>query len=90
MTVTLKGKLYDTYKAPDFIDKESGKTSEGKHKLQLLIPTIQSNGAVKTEMMDISIPEEQIEKYKTQIGKDIELPCAVVSQSKVSFYVPKT
>lgn len=87
MKVSIKGKLLSIYKATDFTDKQSGEVSEGKNKLQMLIPTTLSNGIVKNDLMDISIPKEQLKDYESKVGKDIDLECAYVSKSPVSFYV---
>lgn len=88
MKVSIQGKLMSLYKAPDFKDKDTGEvTSIGKHKLQLLVETKLSNGSVKHDMQDISIPDEQLKSYEGQIGKEVNVSCNYVSKSQVSFYV---
>ncbi len=88
MKVQIKGKLLSLYRAPDFKDKETGEVlSAGKHKLQLLVESELSNGSIKQEMQDISIPENRVKEYETQIGKDVSVVCSFMSKSNVSFYV---
>jgi len=88
MKVQIKGKLLSLYRAPDFKDKETGEIkSTGKYKLQLLVQSELSNGSVKNEMQDISIPDEKVKTYETQIGKDINIECSFMSKSPVSFFV---
>ncbi len=88
MKIQIRGKLLSLYKSPDFRDKESGEVvSIGKHKLQLLVESELSNGSVKQEMQDISIPDEKIKEYEAQVGKEVNIACNYVSKSQVSFYV---
>ena len=88
MKVSIKGKLLSLYKSPDFKDKETGEVmSVGKYKLQLLVDTELSNGSVKQDMQDVSIPDEKLKEYEAQIGKDVNVTCSYVSKSQVSFYV---
>ena len=88
MKVSIKGKLMSLYKAPDFKDKSTGEVmSIGKHKLSLLVESELSNGSVKNDIQDISIPDEQVKDYEAQIGKEVSVTCAFISKSQVSFYV---
>ena len=88
MKVIIEGKLLSLYRAPDFKDKETGEVvSEGKHKLQLLVETELSNGQHKTELQDISIPDQRVKEYEAQIGKTVQVKCDYVAKSQVSFYV---
>ena len=87
MKVIIEGKLLSIYKTPDFKDKETGEVSEGKNKLQLLVDSELSNGSVKQEMQDISIPVSHFKEYEAQVGKKVQVVCQYVSKSQVSFYV---
>ena len=87
MKVIIEGQLLSLYQAPDFKDKETGEVSIGKHKLQLLVESELSNGSVKQEMQDVSIPAEQLKDYKSKVGQKVQVPCHYVSKSQVSFYV---
>ncbi|MDD2905180.1 MAG: hypothetical protein PHH41_07760 [Sulfurimonas sp.] len=87
MKVIIEGMLLSTYKKPDFKDKETGEVTKGKPVLQLLVDTELSNGSVKQEMQDISIPLEKLSEYENQKGKKIQVRCSYVSKSNVSFFV---
>ncbi len=88
MKVSIKGKLLSLYKSPDFKDKTTGEIlSTGKHKLGLLVETQLSNGSIKNDIQDISIPDTQVKEYETQIGKEVNIECSYISKSQVSFYV---
>lgn len=88
MKISISGKLMSLYKNPDFKDKDTGEVvSSGKHKLQLLVETKLSNGSIKHDMQDISIPDAQIKEYEAQIGKEVNVNCSYISKSQVSFYV---
>ena len=88
MKISIQGKLMSLYKNPDFKDKDTGEVvSTGKHKLQLLVETKLSNGSIKHDMQDISIPDSQVKEYEAQIGKEVNVNCSYISKSQVSFYV---
>lgn len=87
MKVIIEGKAVSLYRTPDFKDKETGEVSKGKSKLQLLVETILSNGAVKQDMQDISIPDDRLKEFEIQIGKSVKVECDIYSKSQVSFYV---
>lgn len=87
MKVIIEGQLLSVYKNNDFKDKETGNVSEGKHKLQLLIENELSNGSIRHEMQDISIPLERVKEFEDQIGQRVQVKCDVLSKSQVSFYV---
>lgn len=87
MKVIIEGKLLSTYVKPDFKDKETGEVTKGKPVLQLLVDTELSNGSIKQEMQDITVPIEKMSEYKDQIGKNVQVQCSFMSKSNVSFYV---
>ena len=88
MKVSIKGKLLSLYRAPDFKDKATGEVvSTGKYKLGLLVETELSNGSIKHDIQDISIPDAQVKDYELQIGKEVKVDCSFISKSQVSFYV---
>ena len=87
MQVTLEGNLIGLFKKPDFKDKSTGEVTEGKHTLQILVDTKLSNGSVKQEMQDITIPKEKLAEYEVQKGKKIQVKCNFMSKSNVNFYV---
>ena len=87
MKVIIEGQLLSVYKGTDFKDKETGAVSEGKHKLQLLVENELSNGSIRHEMQDVSIPLEQVKEFESQIGQKVQVKCEVLSKTQVSFYV---
>lgn len=87
MKISVKGKLLSLYKNPDFKEKTTGEVTAGKYKLQLLVETELSNGSVKHDMQDISIPDSRVEEFKVQVGKEVNVNCSYISKSPVSFYM---
>lgn len=86
MQVILEGQLLSMFQAPDYTDSQ-GEVTKGKHKLQLLVDTKLSNGSVKQEMQDISIPDNKVSEYEAQRGKKIQVKCNFMSKSNVNFYL---
>lgn len=69
----LSAVLINTYKSSDYKNKETGVTTEGRNKLQLLVETPMKNGSIKKELIDLSVKPEVYLKHKDAIGKTIEV-----------------
>ena len=82
----IKAKLLHIFTSADYTNKETGKTSQGKVKLQLLAQTTLKNGEVKNELIDISIPKADYEKYKLKIGSTVEVPVGIIVKGNVTYY----
>ncbi len=87
MQVILEGNLIGLFKKPDYKDKTSGEVTEGKHTLQILVDTKLSNGSIKQEMQDVTIPNEKVPEYESQKGKKVQVRCNYMSKTNVSFFV---
>lgn len=87
MKIIIEGMLHSIHKSNDFKDKETGKETQGKHKLEVLVADELPNGSIKHEMQYISIPDNRFKEFESQVGKKVQVKCDVVSKSQVSFYV---
>ena len=88
MQVAIEGNLIGLFKKPDFKDKTTGEIlTEGKYTLQILVDTKLSNGSVKQEMQDVTIPNDKLAEYENQKGKKIQVKCSYMSKTNVSFFV---
>lgn len=79
----IKAKLFGVYISSDFT-KEDGTVVQGKPKLQLLDEVTLKNGEKKSELLDISIPQDKVRLYKDKIGTTVEVEVGVVG--KCSYY----
>ena len=86
MTVTIEGKMFGGYKKPDFTNKETGEVSKGKYIVQLMVEQKLKNDEVKNELLDVSIPNELIDKYKGKEGQPVQIKCNYMAKDKVTFY----
>ena len=82
----IKAKLLHIFTSADYTNKETGEISQGKVKLQLLAQTTLKNGEVKNELIDISIPKVDYEKYKSKIGSTVEVPVGIIAKGNVTYY----
>ena len=82
----IKAKLLHIFTSADYTNKETGETSQGKVKLQLLAQSTLKNGEVKNELIDISIPKDDYEKYKSKIGATVEVPVGIIAKGNVTYY----
>lgn len=87
MKIIIEGMLLSIYKSNDFKDKETGEISHGKNKLQMVLESELQNGSVKNEMLDISIPDNRVKEFETQVGKKVQVKCDIMSKGQISFYV---
>lgn len=78
----LKAVLLNTYKSNDFTNKDTGVTTIGRNKIQLLIEKPLKNGGVKKELIDLSIPEEKLSKYLGMEGKQVEVDVSYFGDCK--------
>ena len=83
--LVLKAKLLNIYKSNDYTDKESGKTTLGKVKLQLLSTKKMKDGSTKQELLDISIPAEKLEQYKNKAGQEVSIEVGLIAK-QYTFY----
>lgn len=84
MNVYIKGRIEECYEKPQYVNKDTGETSEKKFAVQLMTKVQLNNGSIKKELVDVTIKEEELSKYKSSLGKDIEICCKLYSQSPVS------
>lgn len=84
MTIFIKGKVTDCYEKPIFINKATGEASERKFAVQLITDVKLSNGQSKKELIDINIKEEDMNKYQSNLGKEVEIGCNLYSNSPIS------
>ena len=73
--------IYVTFR---LVNKETGETTPKKFAVQLLATQKLNNGALKKELVDITIEEKEVQKYQSNIGKDMEINCKLYSKSAIS------
>jgi len=86
MTVTIEGKMLSGYQKPDFTNKETGETTKGKFIVQLMVEQKLKNDEIKNELLDVSIPNELISKYKGKDGQVVHIKCNYMAKERVTFY----
>jgi len=84
MNVTIQGTIIDFYEKPIFVNKETGESSPKRYAVQMLSNIKLNNGETKKDLIDITIDETNINKYKSNIGKEIEINCKLYSKTAIS------
>ena len=82
--LVLKAKLIGIFKSNDYTDRDTGKTTIGKTKLQLQTTRAMQDESTKVELLDISIPDDKVSQYKSKVGQSVEVSVGVIG--KVSYY----
>ncbi len=81
----LKSELMGIYKSNDFVNKQTGETTIGRTKIQLLEKQTMKDGSLKMVVLDVSIPENKKHLYtKQMIGKVVEVEVSTIGD--VKFY----
>jgi hypothetical protein len=81
----LKAKLLSIYKSMDYVNKETGETTLGKVKLQLMSEIRLKNGETKQELKDISIPNEKLSLFKDKVGQVVSVEVNLIAK-QYTFY----
>ena len=84
MNIIIQGKVIDCYEKPIYTNKETGESTTKKFAVQLLANQKLNNGVSKKELVDITIEEKEVQKYQSNIGKDMEINCKLYSKSAIS------
>ena len=84
--LVIRAKLLHIFTSANYTNPETGETTQGKVKLQLLAQTTLKNGEIKNELIDISIPKADYEKYKSKVGSTVEVPVGIIAKGKVTYY----
>jgi len=80
----LKAKLFGIFKSNNYTDRDTGKTTIGKTKLQLQTTRTMQDESTKVELLDISIPDDKVSMYKSKVGQSVEVSVGVIG--KVNYY----
>ncbi len=81
----LKSELMGIYKSNDFVNKQTGETTTGRTKIQLLEKQTMKDGSLKMVVLDVSIPDNKKHLYtKDKIGKVVEVEVSTIGD--VKFY----
>lgn len=84
MNIIVQGKVIDCYEKPIYTNKETGESTTKKFAVQLLANQKLNNGVSKKELVDITIDEKEVQKYQSNIGKEMEINCKLYSKSAIS------
>lgn len=86
MKLKLVLKIENLFKAKDFEDKKTGEVTNGKWKIQTFDHVETAQGK-QMKLIDISIPQELYEVFKTKVGQEVEMLVGTyISNNKVGFY----
>ena len=86
MNITIEGKMLSGYQKPDYTNKESGEITKGKFVVQLMVEQKLKNDEIKNELLDVSIPNDLITKYKGKEGQPVQIKCNYMAKERVTFY----
>ena len=84
MNIIIQGRVIDCYEKPIYTNKETGESTTKKFAVQLLANQKLNNCVSKKELVDITIDEKEVQKYQSNIGKEMEINCKLYSKSAIS------
>lgn len=86
---TVTGQVVKLFTQQGRVDKETGELGDSSPKVQLLGEMPVQGGETRLELITLKV--ENVETYKTLLGKRIRVPLGFFSPSKGSivFFIPK-
>ena len=84
--IIIKAKLLHIFTSADYKNPETQEVTKGKVKLQLLAIVTLKNGEIKNELIDISIPKENYDTYKSKVGSTVEVPVGLIAKGQITYY----
>lgn len=86
MELVIRAKLHNIFKAKDFKNKDGQIESKGKWQLQF-IDEIEGDEGMQIVVHKVSIPDDKVDVFKSQVGELVEVPVKAFSnKGKVVFY----
>lgn len=86
--LTMEGQFINAYKANDYTNKETGETTIGANKVQIMGQVPVASGEDKAELITLSCHD--IAAFKPLAGKKIKFAVGVMASGKdVIYFIPK-
>jgi hypothetical protein len=86
--LTMEGQFINAYKANDYINKETGETTVGANKVQIMGQVPVASGEGKAELITLSCHD--IAAFKLYSGKRIKFAVGVMASGKdIIYFIPK-
>lgn len=86
---TLQGKVIHVFETPEGVNKDTGETYGGTHKVQILGSLPLKNGANKMDMVTLGTEEPEV--FRKLTGSDISVPIGFFpSKGSITYFIPKT
>jgi len=86
--LTLNGTVANIYESPKGVNKTTGESFGGQHRIQLMCENVLQNGEKRIELVDLMM--EDVKPYETLLNKPVRVPVGVyVNGGKPAFYALK-
>jgi len=86
--LTLNGTVANIYESPKGVNKETGETFGGQHRIQVMCENTLRNGEKRIELVDLSV--DDVTPYRESLGTPVRVPVGVyVVAGKAAFYALK-
>jgi len=86
--LTMQGQFINAYKANDYTNKDTGETTIGTNKVQIMGRVPVASGEGKAELITLSCHD--IASFKPLAGKQISFAVGVMASGKdVIYFIPK-
>jgi len=86
---SVQGKIINVFETPGGTDKKTGATYDPSCKIQLLGEMMLKTGAIKNELLTLTVPPAHVTEYKDQVGTDVSISVGIfVSGGKIQPFIP--
>jgi hypothetical protein len=73
--LTLNGEVLNVYESPRGVNKTTGETYGGQHRIQIMCQNTLQNGEKRMELVDLTI--DDVTPYKDAVGRSVSVPVGV-------------
>ena len=86
--LTLNGTVANIYESPKGVNKTTGESFGGQHRIQIMCENTLQNGEKRVELVTLKV--EQGDVYRKLVGRSVRVPVgAFVSGTTIQFYALK-
>jgi hypothetical protein len=87
--LTLQGRIVNTFKSPDGLNRTTGEAYGGSHRVQVMAENLLKTGAVRVQLIDLTVDDPK--PFEALTGRLVAIPVgAFVADGHLKFFHMKS
>jgi hypothetical protein len=83
--LTLQGRIVNTFKSPEGVNRATGETYGGSHRVQVMAENLLKTGAVRVQLIDLTVDDPK--PFEALTGRLVAIPVgAFVADGILKFF----